>query len=119
MYTNFCFSTAATITARPLGSDATYWPATALRHPDLPNFSPRSFEKCPLLPSKQSTDNWPESEPTAKRSLLEPTGRNAHMLRITPKASSTHTDSKPPAPARSSSRREPWFTTISAACGEA
>jgi len=34
MYTSFCFSTAPTITARPRGSVATYWPGTMRLTPD-------------------------------------------------------------------------------------
>ena len=36
MYTSFCFSTAAVMMARPLGSTARYWPGTMRRQPDLP-----------------------------------------------------------------------------------
>jgi hypothetical protein len=38
-YTNFCFSTAPMMQARPLGSAATYCPGTMRLQPERPNVS--------------------------------------------------------------------------------
>ena len=81
VYTSFVRSTAATMTARPRGSAARYWPGTARRQPVLPNVSQWMRVQAPLAASKRSTVSVPASDATATSSVAAPVGRTAQSAR--------------------------------------
>ena len=115
MQTNFCFSTAPIMMARPLGSVARYSPGTIRRTPVLPNVSWWIFTNRLTSVSNSRITMRPESEPTTTKSFCMPMRRNGTMLRMSPKTSYRYTSSNLPVSSStfSSSRILPFATTSS------
>ena len=119
-YTSLVFSTAATMSARPRGSHATYAPGTARRHPVFPNTSQCATTNAFDATSKSSTLTAPESDPTTTRSTAAPVSRNGarHRTTLNVGVRATLTTFPVVSSGRSSSSAPPCrATTISRACG--